>query len=121
MRVKYRLRRLLKPSAKSRPIRIAQVAGVWENCEWFAGLCRDLKARGYDVIAVIDEQRGDLAARLDAAGIRIHRLALTFATRLARPRAPRYPTKIPPAAVPLPPVPSRQKSDVGPLHRFAAR
>jgi glycosyltransferase involved in cell wall biosynthesis len=120
MRVKSKLRTMLKPPAKSKRIRIAQVAGVWENCEWFAGLCRDLQARGYEVIAVIDEQRGDLGARLDAAGIRFHRLALTFATGLDRARLPVYATKIPLAAIRLARILRREKIDVVHSHVFAS-
>jgi len=120
-RVKSRLRRLLKPSAKTKKrVRIAQVAGVWENCEWFAGLCRDLQSRGYDVVAVIDEQRGDLGVRLDAAGIRFHRLALTFATGLDRARLPVYATKIPLAAIRLARILRREKIDVVHSHVFAS-
>ncbi|HXH38259.1 MAG TPA: glycosyltransferase family 4 protein, partial [Thermoanaerobaculia bacterium] len=120
-RVKSALRRLLKPAPKaSGRIRVAQVAGVWSDCQWFAGLCRDLTARGYDVIAVIDEQRGDLGERLEAAGIRCYRLALTFATDLDRARLPVYATKIPLAAIRLARILRREKIDIVHSHVFAS-
>ncbi|HSY47955.1 MAG TPA: glycosyltransferase family 4 protein [Thermoanaerobaculia bacterium] len=121
VRVKSALRRFLKPAPKARGrIRVAQVAGVWSDSDWFAGLCRDLTARGYDVIAVIDEQRGDLGARLEAAGIRCYRLALTFATDLDRARLPVYATKIPLAAIRLARILRREKIDIVHSHVFAS-
>jgi glycosyltransferase involved in cell wall biosynthesis len=120
-RIKGRLRRLLKPAPKTvGRIRIAQVAGVWNSSDWFVGLCRDLTARGYDVVAVIDDRPGDLAARLDAAAIRCHRLAMTFATGLDRARLPIYATKIPLAAIRLARILRREKIDIVHSHVFAS-
>jgi glycosyltransferase involved in cell wall biosynthesis len=120
-RIKGRLRRLLKPAPKTvGRIRIAQVAGVWNSSDWFVGLCRDLTARGYDVVAVIDDRPGDLAARLDAAGIRCHRLSMTFATGLDRARLPIYATKIPLAAIRLARILRREKIDIVHSHVFAS-
>ncbi len=121
VRVKRALRRLFKPSPKSRrPIRIAQVAGVWDGCDWFVGLCRDLTARGYEVVAVIDDRPGDVGARLEAAGIRCRRLALNFAMDLDRARLPVYATKIPLAAIRLARILRREKIDIVHSHVFVS-
>ncbi len=120
-RIKRRLRRLLKPAPKAvGRIRIAQVAGVWNSSDWFVGLCRDLTARGYDVVAVIDERPGDLGARLDAAGIRFHRLAMSFATDFDRARLPVYAVRIPLAAIRLARILRREKIDIVHSHVFAS-
>jgi glycosyltransferase involved in cell wall biosynthesis len=121
----HKLRTLLKPAARpvepaGRRIRVAQVAGVWSDSSWFFGLCRDLRARGYDVIAVIDEHRGDLGGRLEAAGIRCHRLALTFATGLDRARLPVYAMRIPLAALRLARILRRERIDIVHSHVFAS-
>ncbi|HXA17256.1 MAG TPA: glycosyltransferase [Thermoanaerobaculia bacterium] len=104
----------------SRRIRIAQVAGLWNGCDWFVGLCRDLTTRGYDVVAVIDERPGDIGARLEAAGIRCQRLALNFATDLDRARLPIYAAKMPLAAIRLARILRREKIDIVHSHVFAS-
>ncbi len=82
-RMKRVIRRAVKPAREvtTKP-RIAQVAGVWTGSDWFIGTCRELTARGYDVVAVIDSHPGNLSKRLDDAGIRHFAMAMTF--RLAR-------------------------------------
>lgn len=114
------LREVRDIQRKRRRTRIAQVAGVWENSEWFVGLCRDLTERGYDVIAVIDEQRGDLGARLETAGIGFYRVALTFATTLDRARLPVYATKMPLAALRLARILHSERIDIVHSHVFAS-
>ena len=121
VRVKSVLRRLLKPTPKQRgQTRVAQVAAVWSDCAWFAGLCRDLKARGYEVIAIIDVHRGDLASRLEEAGIRYHRVAMTFATGLDRARLPIYAMQIPLAAIRLARILRRERIDIVHSHVFTS-
>jgi len=114
------MRRVQHVLRTQKRVRVAQVAGVWENCDWFVGLCRDLKARGYDVIAVIDEQRGDIGARLVAAGIPLYRVALTFATGLDRARLPVYATKMPLAALKLARILRSERIDIVHSHVFAS-
>jgi len=93
---------------------------VWNGCDWFVGLCRDLTARGYDVVAVIDDRPGDVGARLEAAGIRCRRLVLNFATDLDRARLPVYATKIPLAAIRLARILRREKIDIVHSHVFVS-
>lgn len=113
------VRRVLRDREYKRT-RVAQVAGVWENCDWFISLCRDLRERGYEVIAVIDKQRGDISARLEAAGIPFYRVALTFATDLDRARLPVYATKTPIAALRLARILRAEKIDIVHSHVFAS-
>ena len=122
LRVKHVLRTMLKPAAPpvSKRIRVAQVAGVRDNCAWFVSLCRDLTARGYDVIAIIDEHGSEVAAQLEAEGIRYHRLALNFATSLDLARLPVYATKLPLAAIRLARILRREKIDIVHSHTFAS-
>lgn len=121
VRVKSAIRKLLKPTPKQRgQVRVAQVAAVWSDCAWFAGLCRDLKARGYEVIAIIDVHRGDLASRLEEAGIRYHRVAMTFATGLDRARLPIYTMQIPLAAIRLARILRRERIDIVHSHVFTS-
>jgi len=121
-RLKHRLRSILKRvTPRTTPgLRIAQVAGAWENCEWFVGMCRDLAERGYEVIAIIDSRRGDLGARLAAAGIRHHTVALTFATGLDRTRLAMYALRIPIAAFQLARIFRRERIDIVHSHIFAS-
>jgi glycosyltransferase involved in cell wall biosynthesis len=121
-RIKHRVRSALKglPLPATPHLRIAQVAGAWENCEWFVGMCRDLKERGYEVIAVIDSRRGDLCERLAAAGIRTHTMPLTFGTTLDRGRLALYALRIPIAAVRLARILRRERIDIVHSHIFAS-
>jgi glycosyltransferase involved in cell wall biosynthesis len=120
-RAKDAVRRVVKGAPRpARPgrMRIAQVAGAWENCEWLVGFCRDLTARGYDVFAVIDEPAGDLGDRLQAAGIRTHRMALTFAPALDRARLMAYAVRMPIAVMKLARILRREKTDLVHSHIF---
>lgn len=122
VRTKYLVRELLRgvrPRTADR-IRIAQVAGAWEQCEWFVSLCRDLVQRGYDVVAIIDRKRGDLGERLQAAGIRHHAVAFTFATGSDRARLPVYALRIPLAAIRLASILRRERIDIVHSHIFAS-
>jgi glycosyltransferase involved in cell wall biosynthesis len=120
---KHHLREAVKrtPARSSSPgrVRIAQVAGVWSRSDWFVALCRDLAARGYDVVAVIDARRGDLAERLTEAGIRHHTLALTFGTRFDQGRVAAYAFSIPLAAMKLARILRAERIDLVHSHIFA--
>jgi glycosyltransferase involved in cell wall biosynthesis len=120
-RMKRVIRKAVKPAreATTRP-RIAQVAGVWTGSDWFIGTCRELTARGYDVVAVIDSHPGDLSERLDAAGIRHYALAMTFATGIDRGRFAVYAINIPIAAVRLARILRRERIDIVHSHVFGA-
>ncbi len=108
-----------RATKRHRRVRVAQVAGIWEDAEWFVALCRDLIERGYDVIAVIDKRRGDLGPRLEAAGIPFYRVALTFATRLDRTRLPVYAMKMPVAGLRLVRILRSEGIDIVHSHVFA--
>jgi glycosyltransferase involved in cell wall biosynthesis len=101
-------------------LRIAQVAGAWENCQWFVDLCQGLDSRGHEVIAFIDSRRGDLADRLSAAGIRHYKVAMTFATRFDRLRLPAYLIGLPLAAVQLARLLRRERIDIVHSHIFTS-
>lgn len=120
-RLKGRVRSIVKraPSRTTPTLKIAQVAGAWESCDWFVELCRDLSARGYEVVAIIDSRRGDLGERLTAAGIRFHTVALTFATGLDRARLAVYALEIPLAALRLARIFKRERIDIAHSHIFA--
>lgn len=100
--------------------RIAQVAGAHQGCQWFVDLCRDLDEHGYDVVAVIDETPGDLAERLTAAGIRHHRIAMTFAMHRDRSRLPVYALRVPLAALRLARILRRERVDLVHSHIFTS-
>lgn len=120
MRVKSAIRSALKPARPpGHGRRIVQVVGAWEGNEWFVTLCRDLVSRGYDVAAVIDARPGDLGARLAAAGIRHHTLALTFGLGFDRARIAVYPVRIPIAALKLAAVLRRERADIVHSHIFS--
>jgi glycosyltransferase involved in cell wall biosynthesis len=119
-RVKSAVRKIVKSSAPTGNTRIAQIAAAWENCEWFTALCRDLTARGYDVIAIIDAEPGDLGIRLAEAGIRTYKVKMTFATGLDRARLPAYIASIPMTALKIARILRREKIDVVHSHIFAS-
>jgi len=124
VRAKYHIREAVKRtaarSASTGRVRIAQVAGVWSHSDWFLALCRGLAARGYDVVAIIDARRGDLAARLAEAGIRHYQLALTFGTGFDQSRVAAYAVNIPLAAVKLARILRRERIDIVHSHIFAS-
>lgn len=114
------VRRVVRRHPAPRRPRIAQVAGAWSNCDWFVRLCRDLTARGYDVVAIIDTPAGDLGARLDAEGIRRYAVPMTFATRFDRLRLPAYALNIPIAALKLARILRREGIDIVHSHIFGS-
>src|SRR5581483_4729335 len=114
------LREVRRAQKIHRRTRIAQVAGIWENSDWFVSLCRELTERGYDVVAVIDRQQGVLGAQLEAAGIPFYRVALTFATHADRARLPVYAMKMPLAAWKLARIFRSEGIDIVHSHVFAS-
>ena len=102
-----------------RAIKVVQVIGAWQANEWFVTLCRDLVRRGYDVLAVIDEGRGDLAERLAEAGIRHRKLALTFGRRFDRTRIAAYLLHVPIAVLRLARIFRGERADIVHSHIFS--
>ena len=122
-KVRRFFRNRLKPSSPvarkdSNPLRLAQVAGAWVNCQWLVDLCRDQMERGRDVVAIIDAPPGDLADRLRAIGVRVHQIPLTFGTGRDRSRIADYFFGIPLAAIRLARVLRRERIDVVVSHIF---
>jgi glycosyltransferase involved in cell wall biosynthesis len=120
-RMKRVIRRVIKPAREgtAKP-RIAQVAGVWTGSDWLVGTCRELTARGYEVVAVIDSHPGSLGERLDAAGIRHYAIPMTFATGIDRGRVVAYALNIPIAAVRLARILRRERIDIVHSHVFGS-
>ncbi|HEX2831508.1 MAG TPA: glycosyltransferase [Thermoanaerobaculia bacterium] len=103
-----------------RPLRIAEIAAASNRSPWFAEICAELARRGHDVVAVIDSGDGDLAARLDARGIRHHAIPLIVAKNLDRARLPFYLLKLPWAVLQLAAILRRERIDVAHSHIFVA-
>jgi len=122
-KMKAFVRGLLKPSAteqRSEGLKIAQVAGAWENCQWFVDLCRGLARKGHQVFAVIDVQQGDLGTRLAAAGIRYYTLPMTFGLKRDRSRVIVYAWQIPLSAIRLARILRRERVDIVHSHIFSS-
>jgi glycosyltransferase involved in cell wall biosynthesis len=66
-------------STARRPPRIVQMAGIVENGDWLVSICRDLRAKGGDVLAVIGAPEGTVARQLREAGISYFSIPLSFA------------------------------------------
>ncbi|HEX9162549.1 MAG TPA: glycosyltransferase family 4 protein [Thermoanaerobaculia bacterium] len=124
MRIKHLVRSSLKSTARRQTaggrLRVAQVAAVWDDCDWFINLCRDLERHDCEVIAIIDQRPGNVAARLDAAGIRHYTVQMTFATSLDRTRVPWYVVNIPLAAFRIARILRRERIDIVHSHIFVS-
>jgi glycosyltransferase involved in cell wall biosynthesis len=103
-----------------RPLRIAQIAAASNRSPWFAEICAELVRRGFDVVAVIDSGEGDLAARLDAIGVRRYSIPLIIAKGLDRARLPFYLMKLPWAVLKLAWILRRERIDIAHSHIFVA-
>jgi len=99
-------------------LRIAQVAAARENCQWLVDLSRDLAARGYEVVAIVDDAHGELANRLTEAGIRVCAAPMLFATDRDRGRLPFFALQIPIATVRLARILRREQIDIVHSHIF---
>lgn len=66
-------------AAEPRAPRIVQMAGIVENGDWLISICRDLRAKGGDVTAIIGAPEGTVAQRLREAGVPYQSLPLSFA------------------------------------------
>ena len=99
--------------------RIVQVIGAWRANDWFVRLCSDLAERGYEVTAVIDRKPGDLAARLQDAGIPYCRVPLTFGMHFDRTRMAAYLFNVPLAALRLAWIARRSRADIMHSHIFS--
>ena len=110
---------MVRVRSRIRGIRIVQVIGAWSGNDWFVTLCRDLRRRGYDIVAVIDAHRGDLGERLTEAGIRHHAIALTFGMRLDRMRLAAYLIRVPIAAIRLAAILRSERADIVHAHIFS--
>ena len=94
--VPARLLGLAGPTARVTPSsRVVQLAGGTENAAWFVDICRRLRGRGYDVMAVIGAPEGRLAASLRAAGVPYRAMRLSFAPELGRLRVVVYLVRAP--------------------------
>ena len=68
------------PAGGPRAPRIVQMAGIVENGDWLVSICRDLRAKGGDVTAIIGAPEGTVARRLREAGVPYQSLPLSFAS-----------------------------------------
>lgn len=121
-KIKGVARRILKRESPvaTGALRIAQIAGAWENCSWFVDLCRDQADRGHEVIAIIDAQPGNLGNRLTAAGIPWFSVSMTFGLRRDRSRIADYVLRIPLAALLIARILRRERIGVVQSHIFTS-
>jgi glycosyltransferase involved in cell wall biosynthesis len=67
------------PEAGPRAPRIVQMAGIVDNGGWLVSICRDLRAKGGDVLAIIGAPEGAVARQLREAGVPYVSMPLSFA------------------------------------------
>lgn len=70
----------------ARSLRVAQICAAASHSPWFTNICAELTRRGFEVVAIIDASEGDLGARLEAQGVRYHRVPMYFGRNLDRIR-----------------------------------
>jgi glycosyltransferase involved in cell wall biosynthesis len=99
--------------------RIVQMAGIVENGDWLVSICRDLRAKGGDVLAVIGAPEGTVARQLREAGIPYFSMPLSFAPGSGRiGRLLVYAVRLPWAVLRLAAFFRRQRVDVVHTHVF---
>lgn len=64
--------------------RIVQMAGIIDNGDWLVSICRDLRAKGSDVVAVVGAPEGSVARRLREAGVPYASMRLSFGPERGR-------------------------------------
>jgi glycosyltransferase involved in cell wall biosynthesis len=99
--------------------RIVQMAGIVQNGDWLVSICRDLRAKGGDVLAVIGAPEGTVARQLREAGIPYFSIPLSFAPGSGRiGRLLVYAVRFPWAVLRLAVFFRRQRVDVVHTHVF---
>jgi glycosyltransferase involved in cell wall biosynthesis len=103
----------------SRAPRIVQMAGIVENGDWLVSICRDLRAKGGDVLAIVGAPEGSVAQRLRDAGVPYFSLPLSFApTRGRIGRLLVYAIRLPMTVIRLARIFRRERVDVVHTHVF---
>ncbi len=103
----------------TRALRIVQMAGIVENGDWLVSICRDLRAKGGDVMAVVGSPEGSVARRLREAGVPYFSLPLSFAPSRGRiGRLLVYAVRLPGTIVRLARFFRRERVDVVHTHVF---
>jgi glycosyltransferase involved in cell wall biosynthesis len=97
--------------------RVAQIVGATEGADWLLPICRGLRARGFEVCAIVGAARGGLATRLAAAGIPVVPTPLSFGERR---KAAAYACRLPDAVVRLARLLRQLRVDIAHSHLFNA-
>ncbi len=106
-------------AAIGRPSRIVQMAGIVDNGDWLVAICRNLRAGGADVAAIIGAPEGAVAAGLRDAGVPYQSLSLSFSPGLGRiSRLAVYAVRTPWAVFRLARLFRRERVDVVHTHVF---
>jgi glycosyltransferase involved in cell wall biosynthesis len=95
------------------------MAGIVDNGDWLVSICRDLRAKGGDVTAIIGAPEGSVARRLREAGVPYRSLPLSFAP--ARGKVGRllvYAVRLPWTVIQLARFFRRERVDVVHTHVF---
>jgi glycosyltransferase involved in cell wall biosynthesis len=104
---------------QARAPRIVQMAGIVENGDWLVSICRDLRAKGGDVLAIIGSPEASVARRLREDGIPYFSLPLSFGqTRGRIGRLLVYAVRLPWTVVRLARFFRRERVDVVHTHVF---
>ena len=101
-------------------MRIAHIVPVADHTPWFADICAETARQGYDVVAIIHDGPGNLAARLDSIGIRHYRVPMHFGETFDRARALLYAARLPVAAMQVARILRRERVDVVHSHLFVS-
>lgn len=119
LRVWGRPARREEPAGERRAPRIVQMAGIAENGDWLISICRELRAQGDDVAAIIGAPEGVVAARLHEAGVPFQSLSLSFAPQRGRTmRLLVYAVRLPWAVIRLARFFRRERVDIVHTHVF---
>ena len=95
------------------------MAGIVENGGWLVSICRDLRAKGGDVLAIIGAPEGAVARRLREAGVPYVSLPLSFAPGRGRiGRLLVYALRLPRTVLRLARLFRRERVDVVHTHVF---
>lgn len=108
-----------KPAEPRRP-RIAQIAAASDHSPWFVDICTEMARRGCAVLAIIDSSDGDLARRLDDAGIPSFRVPMILAPGQDHSRLLFYLTRLPFSAFRLARILRRERIEIAQSHIFVA-
>jgi len=100
--------------------RIVQIVAAANHSPWFADLCGEVARRGFDVVAIIDSQEGNLSARLTGLGIRHYKVPLTLAHGLDRLRWVAYAFQLPITILRVARILRKEKAGLVQSHIFVA-